>query len=268
MTKITYLCLAFLLGISVGGHAEVWSQQSNTAAATSQIQRVRIDFVNPTGYTRHLLLAFTPDDAATDGVDYGYDALNIDNYPDDLNWMIEGGRYVIQGVGAFNDSKFYPFGMFLSNSGTIKISLNALENFDTPINVFIYDSLLDTFTSINDFNYNNSLTKGDYINRFYIAFSNNSIIVNTLSLTNTTIKQTTLYYQNSSKELVVKTNSALTIKEISVYNILGKKLLNMQNVNSNAINIPVSGIRTSSSLILNITTSDGKQLNKHILTNK
>ena len=41
---------------------------------TNQIKRVRLDFTSPLGYTRHLLLGFTPDNAASDSFDYGYDA--------------------------------------------------------------------------------------------------------------------------------------------------------------------------------------------------
>jgi hypothetical protein len=217
-------------------------------------------------------LAFTPDDVATDGVDYGYDALVFDSFPDDLNWMIEDGRYVIQGVGSFNNSKFYPFGMFLSNSGKIEIALTALENFETAIDVFVYDALLNTFTSINDSNYIKTIAKGEYLNRFYITFTNNSEMINiarssnALSLSENEINQTSLNYLSSTKELLVKTNTILNLKSASVYDVLGKKLIGLQNINSNNVKIPLSNINTGSPLIISLLTEDGKQLNKQIVT--
>ena len=58
-----------------------------------------------------------------------YDALNQDAYPYDLNWLVDNQRCVIQGVGAFDNSKKYPFWMFMSKDGAIEIALKALENF-------------------------------------------------------------------------------------------------------------------------------------------
>lgn len=156
MKKITYLCFAVFF--------------SFYNICDAQIQRVRIDFVSPDKYTRHLLLAFTPNNAATDGFDYGYDGPNPDNFLNDLNWMIDGKRYVIQGVGAFDETKQYPFGLFLADSGDIEIALTALENFDSVIDVFIYDSFLDTYTQINTANFKMNIEANVYLNRFFIAF--------------------------------------------------------------------------------------------------
>ena len=261
MNKITNLCFVILFCFSFKGLSQ-----------TSSIQRVRVDFVGPMGYTRHLLLAFTTNDAASDDVDYGYDALVFDNFPDDLNWMIENDRYVIQGVGKFNNNKYYPFGMFLQNSGQIKIRLMALENFDSPIDVFIYDSEVGTFTSINNSDYVKSISNGEYLDRFYITFTNNSEIINvgsssdnSLSLNENDLHLTSFNYIKSSKELMIKTNSALNLSEISLYDILGKKLMNVQNINSNQIKLPLASLNTSSSLIVSLLTDDGKQMNKHII---
>ena len=261
MHKITYLCFAFLFCFSFIGLSQ------------SEIQIVRVDFTGPKGYTRHLALGFTPDNVATDNIDYGYDALIFDQLPDELNWIIEDKRFIIQGVGEFNNSKYYPFGMFLQNSGTIKIRLTALENFETPINVFIYDSEVGSFTSINNSDYVKSISKGEYLDRFYITFTNNSDLINiasgsnnALSLAENTIEKASFNYLNSSKELMIKTNTSVNLNEISVYDILGKKLVNIHNVNSNNVKIPLANINTSNSLIVRLLTEDGKQMSKHIIT--
>jgi hypothetical protein len=262
MNKITYLCFVILFCFSFSGFSQ-----------TSTIQRVRLDFVGPQDYTRHLLLAFTPNNQATDGVDYGYDALMFDELPDELNWIIDDDRYVIQGVGQFDTSKYYPFGMFLSNSGEIEIALTKLENFDTPIDVFIYDSVLNTFTSINDSRNIKTLSNGNYLDRFYITFTDNSNLIaiasgsnNALSISENEIHNTTLNYLNGSKELLVKTNTTLNLKSAKVYDVLGKKLIDIQNIKSDYIKISLSGINTNSTLIVSLTTADGKVLNKRIIT--
>ena len=260
MNKIIYLCFVVLFCLSF----QMFSQ-------TSEIQRVRIDFVTPLGYTRHLMLAFTQDNVATDDFDYGYDALVFDDFPDDLNWIIEGDRYIIQGVGAFENSKYYPLGMFLSNSGQVKIKLRLLENFEYPIPVYVYDTVLDTFTPISDADYIKSLTNGDYLDRFYITFSNDKDIINmassskALTVGEHELQQTSFNYIRSTEELVINTNTITKLNQVLLYDIMGKRLMAIDNIDSSSINIPLANLKTSGPFIVRLLTEDGKHLNKHII---
>ena len=265
MNKITYLCFAVLFCLSF----KLFGQ-------SSEIQRVRLDFVTPLDYTRHLLLSFTSDNSASDGVDYGYDAklFSLDEYPDDLNWIIEGDRYVIQGVGEFNNSKYYPLGMFLTNSGEIEIRLRLLENFDTPIDVYIYDASLNTFTAINNSNYIKTLSSGDYLDRFFITFTNNFEMINfsarnsSLSVNENEINKASLTYLKNTKELLIKTNSAINLQEVVLYDILGKKLNSVQGINSRTIKISLAQLHSNSPLIVSMLTEDGEHISKRIITSQ
>jgi hypothetical protein len=228
-------------------------------AYTQDIQRVRVDFETPLGYVRHLLLGFTPDNAASDEIDYGYDALCFDNLADDLNWMIHDQRYVIQGVGEFNENKSYPFGMFLSNSGDITISLNSLENFENPINVFIYDSFSNSFTKINDNGFNLNIDNGEYLNRFYITFqninppagANGALSINEYSLDELSIKSIL-----NSREIVIDTRSNLKINKVEILDVLGKKVSNIKNIDNTKVTIPTHHIN-SKIIIVTVYTNNG-----------
>jgi hypothetical protein len=124
MTKITQVCIAFIFVLSMNSFSSntISANNNNNGQITQPgtIQRLRLNIVTPQGYLRQLLLGFTSDNAASDGVDYGYDALNFDDFPDDCNWVINDDRFVIQGVGAFDETKKYPLGLFLTNSGSVK----------------------------------------------------------------------------------------------------------------------------------------------------
>jgi hypothetical protein len=228
-------------------------------AYAQDIQRVRVDFETPLGYVRHLLLGFTPDNAASDEIDYGYDALCFDNLADDLNWMIHDQRYVIQGVGEFNENKSYPFGMFLSNSGDITISLNSLENFENPINVFIYDSFSNSFTKINDNGFNLNIDNGEYLNRFYITFqninppagANGALSINEYSLDELSIKSIL-----NSREIVIDTRSNLKINKVEILDVLGKKVSNIKNIDNTKVTIPTHHIN-SKIIIVTVYTNNG-----------
>ncbi|TVZ60061.1 HYR domain-containing protein [Flavobacteriaceae bacterium MAR_2010_105] len=219
------------------------------------IKRVRLTFKTPEGATRPLLLGFVPNGLATDGVDYGYDALNFETFPNDLNWMINGDRYVIQGVGDFVKTKQYPLGMFLTSNGNIEIELTELENFENPIDVYIYDALLGTYTRFNDVNYQISLDANDYLNRFYIAFQDNS---GTLSVEDEEAQNILVNYLNSTDEIYVKTINSVDVRQIYLINMLGQtvKSWNMTNLPmaNNEIRIPVSKI-SEGNYILKVETS-------------
>lgn len=241
--------------------------------AQTDIQRVRLDFENSQGYTRHLLLGFDNSNTATDGFDYGYDALNPDNLPDDLNWMIEENRYVIQGVGAYNSNKYYPLGMFLSNSGNVTISLNALENFEESQKVYLYDLELNTYTPLNSEDYINNLLADTYLNRFYVTFSNligPTISSNNLLSTNENeLQNLKIWHSNVTNELFIKGFSKENETSISLYNIEGKKLIGEEfsNNDSNSL-IKLSTLSFSAGLyILKIDSSQFSRMEKVCIIN-
>ncbi len=240
-STLTYLLFCAILTLPVNAENTNLSTQNSLAENTSSIQRVRIDFTMPNGFVRHLLLGFTPDNSATDGVDYGYDGLNPDDFPDDLNWMIEDDRYVIQGVGAFDDIKIYPLGLFLSNSGDIEIKLTALENFSEEINVYVYDAQLNTYTQINDTDYSGYSDSGEYTDRFFITFSENDANSDTaLSVEENEINNLSIFYNKASQELIVKAENDINlIKDVTVYDILGRKLQGFKHRNQNYYSFPI-----------------------------
>ena len=242
MNKITKIGLTFLLAFFTifTIHAQ-------------DIQRVRIDFETPDGCSRQLLLGFTQNNAATDGFDYGYDAATPDILPNDLNWLIENGRYVIQGVGAFEDTKVYPLGLFVTIQGTIKIALNSLENFNEEIDVYIYDSLENSYTKINDNYFENVTAAGEFHNRFSIAFKGPNLATDELVENEFDIK-----YLRNSNELFFSAHLANDIEHLTIYNIFGQRVLQQSlvksnrfelNLNSNKSNVFIVHLKTTKGII-------------------
>ena len=219
-----FVCLFHSIAFSNTGNSSTYNSNMN-------MQRVRIDFESPNGYVRPLLLGFTTDNAATDGVDYGYDGANFDQFPDDLFWLIENESYVIQGVGAFDITKQYPLALFLENAGTINISLNSLENFENDIDVYVFDSLLDTCTLISESEFTIDMENGEFLNRFFIAFMNPSDSENdnnddtALSVEEFNSKNNTIQYVSNSKEIKISlSNTTHKIKGMTLYSMNGQQL--------------------------------------------
>ena len=216
-----------------------------------EIQRVRIDFEAADGCSRQLLLGFTPNNAATDGFDYGYDGLAPDILPNDLNWIINNQRFVIQGVGSFDDTKKYPLGLYSTFTGTIKIELNSLENFTENINVFVYDSLEETYTKINDTFYENTTEAGAFQNRYFIAFKEPNLSSDDFSSAENDIK-----YLRNSGELLFNSNLINSVEQLTVYNLFGKRIFNQVQIQSNRIKLNLNS-SNSNVYIVHIKTTKG-----------
>jgi hypothetical protein len=270
---------------------------SNPATASnidsdSSIQIIRLNYTAPNSASRELLLAFTSDNAATDGVDYGYDATVSSPFTNDLNWLIEDNRYVIQGVGAFDNNKQYLFGLYNEFSGEATIEITSLEDFDTDIDIYIYDALLNTYTSVKDTAYTVTLDAENYTDRFYIAFNqpeedttddttddaNDETTADDDTTTDedstsdeesddaTSEEDTTentedtttdlglkIRYIKGLNQLKISVKNNNTINSVIVYNNKGAVLKTKQNINAKKTNVRLN--RRNKRLILHITTN-------------
>ncbi|MDW5289722.1 PKD-like domain-containing protein [Formosa sp. PL04] len=236
-----------------------------TEESTNDIQRLRLSFKNPDNAIRQLLLGFTPDNAATDDVDFGYDATNFEELSSDLLFLINNKTYIIQGVGVFDDTKQYPLAMLIGKDGNVEISLKELENFDTPIDVFIYDSYADTYTQINNSKYQMHLEKGEYLDRYFLAFKDqNRLDIDDLKNELSEIK---INYLDKTDELHIKTPNHINIRQVYLINTLGQTVKAWNTTNaplSNNCKIPVQRI-SEGNYIVKVDTDKGSTSKKVII---
>jgi hypothetical protein len=236
---------------------------SNSQNTSEPIQRVRIDFTTPEQAIRPIMLAFVPNNLASDGFDYGYDAINTESLPNDMSWIIDDEPYIIQGVGDFDITKQYPLGIFLEEQGIIKISLRTLENFDSDIDVFVYDSLLGTYTNINNSDFQITLDAQEYLNRFYITFMQSEI----LSTLDNELENIGVFFINNTQEILVQTPNNIDVEEVYLINMLGQtvKSWNIKNISSsNELRIPVKQI-SEGNYIVKVLTTTGVSTKKVII---
>ena len=247
MKKVTLITLLLITSFTLANTNLTTLNNSNNG-----LQIIRLDYNAPNGASRELVLAFTSDNAATDGVDYGYDAAVYAPFSNDLNWLIDSNRYVIQGVGEFQNTSQYLFGLYSEVSGEASITLSSLENFNTTINVYIFDALLNTYTNINDTPFVSTIDTGDYTDRFYIAFMEPEVVIDTDDVTDVTIdsfeasgtndeiftptlvlpkKKLKLSYFENSNRLNLSFDTEASIKSITIYNYKGNTVQSIQSIN-------------------------------------
>jgi hypothetical protein len=223
------------------------SKSSSTPTVDeTAIKRLRLQIKTPEGIRRYLLLTFTPDNSASDGFDYGYDAKVFETLSNDILFMIDNEKFVIQGVGAFDDTKKYPIGIFLTTKGYVKISVSGLENMDENITVHIRDKFTGKTHNITHQPFEIELESGEYLDRFDLVFKMIKLVANDFTSGVFEVapvvedKNYHLFMNNASEELQIKNNGTDEIRSISLYNNLGQTIITWnKDLNRRIISLPV-----------------------------
>lgn len=219
----------------------------------------RINAIINNQFTRQLALVFLPE--ATDGIDTGIDALNMTgDLPDDVNFWIEEGNYLIQGVN-FDPSKKIPLAVKASVNTTLKFSIPEFINFDAEQKVYIYDKSDDSYHNITNGFYEVSVAPATYKDRFQVAF-----LDQTLGLEeNSDLQNFIIYQDNINKTIKASNPNSLAIKAFTLYDITGKTVLYKKDLKTD-LNYNFSTIGLSYGIyIAEFLTDDNQKLTKKVL---
>jgi len=156
------------------------------------------------------------------GYDWGYDAELYDNQSDDMYWLIAEGKYVIQGVDAFNIDTKLPLGMNLDAAGENTISIDKLENIPNDMDIFLHDMQLDIYHNLKEGEYTFNTVSGVYMERFEIVFTESG---DTLSVENAELENDLQVFFDTTREGVIVSNPKnLVIDTIEMFTILGQSV--------------------------------------------
>ena len=92
--------------------------------------KIRLGFTSVNDLHRQLLV--TVDTNTTQGIDFGYDAENFENHIDDMYWMIEDRKFLIQGIDVIDEATVLPLGLHTETNGNNIISIEGLSNVPVP----------------------------------------------------------------------------------------------------------------------------------------
>lgn len=174
-------------------------------------QKFRIGFNGSKIDHRQILL--TIDERTCDKFDWGFDGEIYQLFEDDFYWMIEGKKYVIQATNSISIDKEIPIGIS-SSGGEISIKVDALENEDESLRVYLLDKETSKTYDIQKSLFKIELPKGIYDNRFVITFKS----VNSINSTSKFIAQD-LQIQYDTYSSVIKVSSNEKTIEMSMVNL-------------------------------------------------
>ncbi len=231
--------------------------------ADDTYMRLRLGFDSYDNHHRQILMGFM-DDLATSGYDEGYDAKTIEIQNDDMYFINYDKKLNIQGEGYFNSNNVYPLGVTVSSPGNVTFSVDGLENFPDNQDIYIYDTLNQTYASIKNEPFIANLTFGNHDNRFELRFYNpNALGINH----NDATSGITITHAMASNIITIKNETLdASVKAISVFNLVGQNVLNttIKTQNQSTIEVPVSTLNTGA-YIVKVTTDKGELTKKIVI---
>jgi hypothetical protein len=196
--------------------------------------KLRIGFETSNVKNRQLLL--TVDDRASDLMDKGFDAEVSVFQDNDLYWLIEDKKLIIQAVGGLTKEIIVPVGISLKEKGIIKIKVDTINNPYEGFEVFLRDNItMETYDILHS-EFEIELEAGEYNDKYSVVFKPKFELSEIdVELANN------LRAHLIENELRIVRLSDIDISNISLFNIIGQQIRSWSNnLDQKEIVLPVN----------------------------
>ncbi len=223
--------------------------------------KIRLNFNSPQGYWRQIGVA--ADGNTTQGIDYGYEALLIDKGTEDMYWMIEEGRFVIQGVPHFNLDQRLPLGITIAEEKEFSIEIGELENVPDIIDIYLRDNNDSTHYDLRKEAFKASLPAGEYQDLYEIVFHD---VISTRKDKEPGEGPIDYYYSLDNRKFVISNPELHKIEHINIYNIAGQLVDQHFGIpDLKEIHVPQKKSLSSAVYIVKVYTDSGDYAKKVII---
>ncbi len=200
---------------------------SNNAGADEK-HRLWLDLVGPTGTVTRTLVGYVT--GATQGNDNLYDSFTDYKNPQNFYSFIDNEIMLIQGRALpFETSDIVPMGVKIPTNGTYTIAVAAVDGLfaNSGQTVYLEDKLESKIHNLTNAPYQFTANQGIINNRFVLRYTETTLSTNE----NSFINDVKIFANN---QVNIHSGNA-KIKNVSIYDILGKTLVNLENVNQTEI---------------------------------
>lgn len=240
-----------------GNSSSIFVRSANTNEATSIYDsdnrlKIRLGINTVNGIHRQLLV--TQDPNATAGQDWGYDGEITESQMDDMYWMIQGNKFIIQGTDVIDVNTVLPIGIHTNNEGNNVFTIDALENVPDNLDIYILDNETNTYHNIKANNFNINLPAGEYLDRFSLVFASTA---NLAIEDHIVTKDINVYYNNNQESIIINNPKLHTITAVKLYNILSQEIFTETEVETSDYTALKTGKLSNGTYIINMKTDSG-----------
>ncbi|WP_250434540.1 LamG-like jellyroll fold domain-containing protein [Hanstruepera flava] len=245
-----------------GTASSVFMRDSNTASRTNHVDnrmKIRLGFNSVNTIHRQLLV--TVDDRASENYDWGFDAKLNELQIDDMYWMINNDKYVVQGIDNISDHTILPIGIHTDDDGINKITIDILENVPSDLNIYAHDKVLNVYQDLRERDYEIFLEAGEYLDRFEITFTTQSLGVDEFEASDAL----QVYFVNSNTSIVIQNPKLVDLKSAEMFNMLGQSITRFNEIETkNHVELKTNSLSTGT-YIINLKTTEGATITKKVL---
>lgn len=232
-------------------------KNSNNNSSTYPEGRIWLDLVSPTA-SNSTLVAYV--DGATNNKDQMYDAQADLKATFSIYSLLDGyDRNIIQGRSLpFDQNDQVPLAVKLPTTGSYTIAIQGVDGLfsNQSQNIYLEDKQLNLIHDLRSAPYPFTGAQGEIIDRFVLRYTNQTLSNSTFDYNNAV----SIFTDNS---INVK-SSVEKIKEITVYDVLGKTLVTKKKVNNTEISI--TEVRpTTNVLIVKVKLENDAEVVKKVI---
>lgn len=261
----------FVVGDADGGQIQFNNSQRNIVkessgnsvfmrtniSETNLRPKFRIGFDAPKISHRQVLLTLDPN--TSDAVDWGYDAEMYEVFDDDMYWVLNDKKYVIQATNEFGLDKEIPIGIRTIAGGLISIKVDELEYVNDYGIIYIKDTLTGETHDITNLAFEINLEPGIYENRFYLVLQPSVLVIEEITL----VDGVDIYMNNLISELQFNNNVNVDIRKVALFNNLGQQVKTW-NINNDETSISLP-LHVASGIYVVIVETKTESINKKII---
>ncbi|SEP92689.1 PQQ-dependent sugar dehydrogenase [Flavobacterium urocaniciphilum] len=248
----------FFVNTTIGGSANFNNNQRSYGSSSMQFykttiseekHRIWLNLNDATYNYNQILVGYA--DGASNSIDTS-DGLVFNDVTSMIYNLINNQKYVIQGREVpFVDTDVVPIGLKITQDGNYTISLQNFDGLFENQNIYLKDNYFFTIHDLKQGAYSFTSQTGEFNDRIQIVYKNEMLSIEEVD---------DLIVFAESNETVFKSLHE-NIKEIIVYDVLGRKLNHFQNINLNTYK--TNKIQNQDQvLLLKVILNSGKILTK------
>ncbi len=187
------------------------------------ILKLGLDFINDDGVELHRQIGISFKEGHKFTKETGYDSPIFDLNSTDLYFSFEGARenLVVAGIQEITDDLEFPIALQIGNSNDVTIRID--EEYHIDRDIFLEDKVTSQVHDLSN-PITISVPIGTYTDRFYIKFgqvslSNDQVIEENISI----------FMNQDTEELIIKSTQGLDVKKVIIYNLLGQVVKEFEN---------------------------------------
>jgi hypothetical protein len=238
---------------------DLFYRTDENSVSGQEKSRIWIDLISPSNIASRTLIGY--DLEATNSIDRLYDAMALGvktNF--EVYSLCNNERLSIQGR-TFDQSDIVPIGLKTEQAGIYTFAINTVDGIFSDANQSIYleDLNLGIIHDLRSTPYSFTVnTTGTIDNRFNLRYTSNDVLNNqTFSSSENAVK---IY---PSGNLLQFDSSINNIKEIVIYDVLGKILFN-KNYTEKSITVD-SLTKTNSTIVIKVILDDNSTVTKKVI---